>query len=235
MDRRANIESIPGLPRSPLLGKLTAYFLDCFTSLCGGRVFHSSSSDVLQGLILLNWDGGRVAFHCAVPCTVCPRLIFFSWNHSFQELSTDAYLPDLSLCQGAEQLVGLSRLYKGCRVPQHWSLNFRFCSHYCLAYGGFPAMNTNHFQPTSIRTIISNGHYLHGTWNLDMKIDLTSTRKAMKHSELTWMFARYEVKAMKCQIEVQWTLRKWPICARWGFLGRERTEFSLKDRTSLGV
>lgn len=122
MGRRANTESIPGLPRSPLLGKLMAYFLDCSTSLCGSRAFHSSSSDVLQGLMLLNWDGGRVAFHCTAPCTVCPGLIFFSWNYSFQELSTEACLPDLSLCQGAEQLVGLSRLYEGCRVPQHWSL-----------------------------------------------------------------------------------------------------------------
>lgn len=83
--RRANIESIPGLPRSPLRGKLMAYFLDCSTSLCGSKAFHSSSSDVLQGLMVLNWDGGRVAFHCTVPCTVCPGLIFSPETTRFRD------------------------------------------------------------------------------------------------------------------------------------------------------
>lgn len=81
-------------------------------------------------------------------------------------------------------------------------------------------MNTNLFQPTSIRTIISNGHYFHGTWNLDMKIDLTSTQKATKHSELTRMFARCDVKAKKCQIESTMDIKKNDQYARdrvsWG-------------------
>lgn len=96
-------------------------------------------------------------------------------------------------------------------------------------------MNTNLFQPTNVRTIISNGHCLHGTRNLDMKIDLTSTQKAMKHSELKRMFACCDVKAMKCQIESTMDIKKRPMCSRQGFLGREGTGFTLKDRTSLGV
>lgn len=89
----------------PLFGRLIVCFLDGSTSLQSLPPAAVQMSHKVW--FLLNWNGGQgsISLYCMYHALLS------------QGSSIDLRLPDLSLCQGTDELAALSRLYKGGLEP----------------------------------------------------------------------------------------------------------------------